>query len=141
MRLYTRSRALSEPVRTNVVGLLNSRLADCIDLQTQTKQVPCILQGQNCSLYRLFDDINQEVEQNVDNIAHRAEQLGGTAEPTACPLSLISSLPEYPSSLISGRDQVTALADALASFRKNVRQAIGWTCRRMRRRGIDSWLL
>jgi len=76
-------------------------------------------------LHRLFDDINEEVEHNLDTIAERAEYLGGTLEETTRALAAKSSLLENPVTLESGRDQVTSLADSLASFRRNVRQAIG----------------
>ena len=76
-------------------------------------------------LHKLFDEISEEVEQNLDNIAGRAAQLVGTAEGKTQPVGLESSLREYPLTLTSGHDQVTALADALSSSGKKVRQAIG----------------
>jgi starvation-inducible DNA-binding protein len=126
MRLHSMKDDLSETARLNVIGLLRSRLADCIELQMQTKQPrrnakdPCRI-----LLHKLFDEISEEVEQNLDNIAGRAAQLVGTAEGKTQPVGLESSLREYPLTLISGHDQVSALADALSSFGKNVRQAIG----------------
>jgi starvation-inducible DNA-binding protein len=126
MRLHSMKDDLSETARLNVIGLLRSRLADCIELQMQTKQPrrnakdPCRI-----LLHKLFDEISEEVEQNLDNIAGRAAQLVGTAEGKTQPVGLESSLREYPLTLTSGHDQVTALADALSSFGKNVRQAIG----------------
>ena len=150
MRLHPKSNDLSEPIRSNVVRLLDSRLTDCIDLQRQTKQAPCNLKGPSPSLHRLFDDINEEVEQNVDTIANRAAQLGvATGGRTRC-VALESSQRESPLSLIADRDQVTALADTLASFRKNVRRAIGQstefgdnhTANTLTRvsRAVDKWL-
>ena len=150
MRLHSSHTDLSEPIRSNVIGLLDSRLADCIDLQTQTRQAPCNLNGPSRSLHRLFDEINEEIEQNVENIANRAAQLGGAAEGKTRPVGLKSSLPESPLSLIPGRDQVTVLADTLASFREKVRHAIGLsnefgdihTANTLTRvsRGVDKWL-
>jgi len=126
MRLQRTSNDLTEPIRSNDLGLLNSRLADCLDLQTRIKQNPCHVKGLYFSgLHRLFDDINEEVEHNLDTIAERAEYLGGTLEETTRALAAKSSLLENPVTLESGRDQVTSLADSLASFRRNVRQAIG----------------
>lgn len=151
MRLHPTKDDLSETARSNVLGLLNSRLADCLDLQTQTKEAPCNVKGPYFSgLPKLFDDINEEVEHNLDTIAERAAHLGGTAEGKTQSVALESSLPEYPLTLTSGRGQVTALADTLASFGKNVRQAIGQsnelgdavmanTFTRVSR-GIDKWL-
>src|SRR5215813_7833601 len=75
---------LSEEIRVKAVELLNARLADCIDLQTQTKQAHWNVKGPNfIALHELFDNINEEVEDYVDLIAERAVQLGGVAEGTA----------------------------------------------------------
>ena len=72
---------LPEAARVKAVDLLNARLADCIDLQTQTKQAHWNVKGQHfIALHELFDKINEEVEDYVDDIAERAVQLGGVAE-------------------------------------------------------------
>jgi starvation-inducible DNA-binding protein len=72
---------LSEEIRAKAVELLNARLADCIDLQTQSKQAHWNVKGPNfIALHELFDGINEEVEDYVDDIAERAVQLGGVAE-------------------------------------------------------------
>src|SRR5215467_14281493 len=69
---------LSEEIRAKAVELLNARLADCIDLRTQTKQAHWNVKGPNfIALHELFDKINEEVEDYVDDIAERAVQLGG----------------------------------------------------------------
>src|SRR5260370_507612 len=72
---------IPEATRVKVVELLNARLADCIDLQTQIKQAHWNVKGPNfIALHELFDKINEEVEDYVDDIAERAAQLGGVAE-------------------------------------------------------------
>ena len=76
-----------------MVELLNARLADCIDLQTQTKQAHWNVKGPNfIALHELFDKINEDVEDYVDDIAERAVQLGGVAEGTARMVAKRSSL-------------------------------------------------
>src|SRR5207253_8908403 len=58
----------------------NARLADAIDLQTQTKQAHWNVKGPHfIALHELFDKVNADVEDYVDLIAERAVQLGGTA--------------------------------------------------------------
>src|SRR5712691_8645416 len=90
---------LSESVRAKAVELLNARLADAIDLQTQTKQAHWNVKGSNfIALHELFDKINEEVEDYVDELAERAVQLGGRAEGTARIAAKRSSLAEYPAS-------------------------------------------
>jgi len=72
---------LSEAIRVKAIELLNARLADAIDLQTQTKHAHWNVKGPNfIALHELFDKINEDVEDYVDEIAERAVQLGGVAE-------------------------------------------------------------
>src|SRR5262249_21348715 len=53
---------LPEATRAKAVELLNARLADCIDLQTQTKQAHWNVKGPTfIALHELFDKINEEV--------------------------------------------------------------------------------
>src|SRR6516165_14869 len=117
---------LSEEIRAKAVELLNARLADCIDLQTQTKQAHWNVKGPNfIALHELFDDINEEVEDYVDDIAERAVQLGGVAEGTARAAARRSLLHEYPANAVDGRSHVEALSAALATFGTSARKAIG----------------
>ena len=70
--------------RAGVIDLLNARLADAIDLQSQAKQAHWNVKGPNfIALHELFDEINKAVEDFVDGIAERAVQLGGVVEGTA----------------------------------------------------------
>jgi len=117
---------LPEATRGKMVELLNARLADCIDLQTQTKQAHWNVKGPNfIALHELFDKINEEVEDYVDDIAERAVQLGGVAEGTARTVAKRSSLSEYPAKAADGRSHVEALSSALAAFGTAARKAIG----------------
>ena len=115
---------LPKDVRVKAAKLLNERLADCIDLQTQTKQAHWNVKGPNfIALHELFDQINAAVEDYVDDIAERAVQLGGVAEGTARMVARRSSLEEYPA-VVDGRSHVEALSSALAAFGKLARKAI-----------------
>jgi starvation-inducible DNA-binding protein len=115
---------LSEDVRKKAIKLLNERLADCIDLQTQTKQAHWNMKGPSfIALHLLFDQINDAVEDYVDLIAERAVQLGGVAEGTARMAAKNSSLPEYPAAH-DGRGHIEALSTALAAFGKLARKGI-----------------
>src|SRR5215468_6949337 len=117
---------LSETIRVQAIELLNARLADAIDLQTQTKQAHWNVKGPNfIALHELFDKVNEDVEDYVDDIAERAVQLGGVAEGTARIAAKKSSLSEYPLHVADGRGHVEALSSALAAFGKSARKAIG----------------
>jgi starvation-inducible DNA-binding protein len=116
---------LPETVRVKVIELLNARLADCKDLQTQTKQAHWNVKGPNfIGLHELFDKINEEIDEYVDEIAERAVQLGGVAEGTARVVAKRSTLPEYPLNIADGRAHVDALSSSLAAFGKVARKAI-----------------
>jgi starvation-inducible DNA-binding protein len=116
---------LSEATRVKAIELLNARLADAIDLQTQTKQAHWNVKGPDfIALHKLFDEVNEDVEDYVDDIAERVVQLGGVAEGTARMAAKRSSLSEYPANAVEGRSHVDALSSALAAFGKSSRKAI-----------------
>src|SRR3954468_12828338 len=95
---------LPETTRAKVIELLNARLADAIDLQTQTKQAHWNVKGPNfIALHEMFDKINEDVEDYVDDLAERAVQLGGVAEGTARMAARRSTLSEYPANTVDGR--------------------------------------
>src|SRR5207247_8327188 len=97
---------LPENVRSQVSDLLNNRLAEAIDLQTQVKQAHWNVKGpQFIALHKLFDEINDAVVEYVDLLAERVVQLGGTAEGTARVVAERSELPEYPLTISTGEEQ------------------------------------
>jgi starvation-inducible DNA-binding protein len=123
--MYPTKNDLPETSRSKLIELLNARLADAIDLQTQCKQAHWNVKGPNfIALHELFDKVNEDVEEYVDSIAERAVQLGGTAEGTARSVAKRSTLTEYPAKGANGRDHVEALSSALASFGHLARHAI-----------------
>jgi len=125
VRLYPTKNDLPERSRTEAIDLLNQRLADCIDLQTQCKQAHWNVKGATfIALHKLFDEINEDVEGYVDLIAERIVQLGGIAEGTARIVAQRSALIDYPLTLAAAEEHVAALSDALAQFGRTVRIAI-----------------
>src|SRR5262249_6780348 len=124
-RLYPTKNDLPEDERLQAVALLNQRLADSIDLQTQCKQAHWNVKGPNfIALHKLFDEINEEVEEYVDLLAERVVQLGGIAEGTIGVVAERSTLAGYPLALSKGEDHVAALSDALAAFGRTARLGI-----------------
>lgn len=124
-RLYTTKNDLPETTRREVIRLLNQRLADSIDLQTQCKQAHWNVKGPTfIALHKLFDDVNEDVEEYVDLIAERVVQLGGIAEGTVGVAAERSTLVDYPLGLSTGAEHVAALSDALAMFGRTVRIGI-----------------
>src|SRR3989441_7044124 len=124
-KLYPTKNDLPEATRVEVIALLNQRLAECIDLQTQCKQAHWNVKGPSfIGLHKLFDEINESVEEYVDLIAERVVQLGGIAEGTIGAVEGRSTLVDYPLTLSSGAEHVAALSDALAAFGRTARLGI-----------------
>ena len=124
-RMYATKNDLPETARVDVITLLNQRLADCIDLQTQCKQAHWNVKGPTfIALHKLFDEINEDVEEYVDLIAERIVQLGGVAEGTVGVVEGRSTLVDYPIGLSTGAEHVAALSDALAMFGRTTRLGI-----------------
>ena len=124
-RMFRTKNDLDAPTRREIVGLLNQRLADCIDLQTQCKQAHWNVKGANfIALHKLFDDVNEAVEGFVDLLAERVVQLGGVAEGTARIVAQRSQLIDYPLTLTTGEEHVAALSDSIAAFGRTARIGI-----------------
>ncbi len=149
--MYSTANDLSEKIRAETVRLLNARLADAIDLQTQAKQAHWNVKGPNfIALHKLFDEVVEAVEDYVDEIAERAVELGGTVEGTARSVAKRSTLSEYPLQISTGKEHVAALTAVLGNFGKNVRAAIAEADRigdadstdlfTQISRGVDKWL-
>ena len=149
--MYTTKNDLPEQTRTRIIELLNARLADAIDLQTQMKQAHWNVKGPNfIALHELFDKINEDVEDYVDLVAERVVQLGGTALGTARSVAQRSQQKEYPLNIANGRDHVEAVSSALATFGKAARLAIDASDELRDKdtadiftevsRGVDKWL-
>src|SRR5260370_19152400 len=115
---------LPATTRDQVIDLLNERLADAIDLQLQSKQAHWNVKGpQFIALHKLFDEINEAVEEYVDLLAERVAQLGGIAEGTGAIIAERSELPQYPINISTGHEHRWALSNALATLRQRARRA------------------
>lgn len=122
---YATKNDLPEDKRAEIIPLLNQRLADCIDLQTQCKQAHWNVKGPMfISLHLLFDQVYEAVVEYVDLIAERVVQLGGIADGTARIVAVRTSLLDYPETLSTGEEHIAALSDVLAQFGRSVRIGI-----------------
>jgi starvation-inducible DNA-binding protein len=116
---------LPEANRREAIGLLNQRLAECIDLELQCKQAHWNVKGPTfIALHKLFDEVYEDVGEYADLIAERVAQLGGIAEGTAGVVAERSTLVDYPLALSTGAEHVAALSDALAGFGRTARVGI-----------------
>jgi starvation-inducible DNA-binding protein len=111
--------------RERIIGMLNARLADSLDLKSQAKHAHWNVKGMSfIALHELFDQVATEVEGYSDMLAERVTILGGTAEGTVRVAAENSSLSQYPLEITEGRDHVDALSTALADFAKHTRENV-----------------
>jgi starvation-inducible DNA-binding protein len=148
---YETENDLPKNARAEIIGIINQRLADVIDLQAQLKQAHWNVKGPHfIGLHELFDKIAEEVEDYVDVIAERIVQLGGIAEGTVRVTAARSRLEEYPMKIADGAAHVEAVARALSTFGREARISIEEAERlgdadtadifTEVSRGIDKWL-
>jgi starvation-inducible DNA-binding protein len=149
--LYETENDLPRNTRVEVIGIINRRLADIIDLKTQLKHAHWNVKGPHfIGLHELFDKIAEEVESYTDIIAERIVQLGGIAEGTVHVVASRSRLAEYPLDIADGLVHVEAVARALSIFGREARMSIKETeglgdadtadILTEVSRGIDKWL-
>ena len=123
--MFSTRNDLPRATRTKLIDLLDARLADAADLQTQLRQAHWNVKGPTfIALHELFDKINGAAGQWVDLIAERIVMLGGTAEGTVQATARRTSLPAYSLTIVRGEDHVEALSSALADFGGKVRADI-----------------
>lgn len=125
MIMYDTRNDLPPATRAAMAALLNSRLADAIDLKLQAKQAHWNVKGPNfVGLHELFDKVAEAADEYGDLLAERGVALGATAEGTLQVVGRRSQLPEYPLGLADWTAHVEALRGALAAFARAVREAI-----------------
>jgi len=124
-RMYETENDIPQKRRAELCMLMNQRLADALDLQSQMKQAHWNVKGPHfIGLHELFDKVYEAVQEYVDLIAERIAQLGGIAEGTARVAAKRSRLDEYPLDIADGTAHVEAVARALSSFGKEARNTI-----------------
>jgi starvation-inducible DNA-binding protein len=119
--------AIDLPAQTReaMTALLNQTLADTSDLYSQTKQAHWNVKGIHFyPLHLLFDELAEHREDEADNIAERAVQLGGYATGTVRMAAAASQLPELPTDINSGEDYVRALVDRYGQHANTLREGI-----------------
>ena len=116
---------LAEDKRSDLIDILNQRLADVADLKSQAKQAHWNVKGMNfIALHELFDKVAAAADEHIDLVAERITTLGGTAYGTVRQSAEKSSLAEYPLEITDGTAHVDALSSALADFGKKIRADI-----------------
>jgi starvation-inducible DNA-binding protein len=124
-KMYETENDISRERRSELITLINQRLADAVDLQMQMKQAHWNVKGPHfIGLHELFDQVDEAVESYVDLIAERIMQLGGIAEGTVRVAAERSRLEEYPLDIADGQAHVEAVSKALSTFGHEARNTI-----------------
>src|SRR6266436_6161021 len=124
-KLYETENDIPQNRRSELIALMNQRLADAVDLQLQMKQAHWNVKGPHfIGLHELFDQVDEAVESYVDLIAERIVQLGGVAEGTVSVAAARSRLEEYPLRIADGHAHVEAVSRALSTFGHEARNTI-----------------
>jgi starvation-inducible DNA-binding protein len=149
--MFATRNSLSDERRAQVATLLNRRLSDAIDLQTQCKQAHWNVKGATfIALHKLLDEVYAGISEYADLLAERIVQLGGIAVGTAREVAERSEMDEYPLTITRAEDHVKAMSEALGAFGSRVRFAIEESdeledavtadiCTEIVR-GVDKWL-
>ena len=125
LQLYKTKNDIPKSQRSELIGMMNQRLASAVDLQMQMKQAHWNVKGPNfIGLHELFDKVYQAVDSYVDMIAERIVQLGGIAAGTVRVAASRTGLPEYPLSIADCMDHVDAVTVALSNFGQEARATI-----------------
>lgn len=116
---------LDKTVRGEMVILLNARLADALDLRSQVKFAHWNVKGSHfVALHELFDDVAERLDEQIDEIAERAVQLGGIALGTVRLAAGGSVISEIPYDDQDGKELIRQLVDRFGVFGKSIRAAI-----------------
>lgn len=95
---------------TNLISMMNSRLADLADYKMQVKQAHWSVRGANfASLHAMFDSMASEADGYADVVAERIIQLGGRVKGTLQAAAKSSSLQDYPTDAEDARDHLMLL--------------------------------
>lgn len=119
---------LKDNAKATSIQVLQACLTDSIDLYNTTRQAHWNVKGLNFhGLHVMFEAFYTTMAVDIDDVAERLVQLGGTAIGISQHVAANTSLPPYPVDLKLGADHVAALTDRYAAVAKAVRAGIDET--------------
>ena len=123
--LFRSSIDLPVEAKSEMIAVLNARLADFLDLERQAKQAHWNVKGPRFhQLHLLFDETAALAVGWADDLAERAMQLGGIAEGTVQAVAERSSLRPAPLVAPDADTWVGVITEALACCANGARKGI-----------------
>src|SRR4051812_35520127 len=91
---------LKSNTKSEMIALLNARLADAIDLSLVVKQAHWNLKGPTfIAVHEMLDPFRVDLDGHVDTMAERVAQLDGIALGTVQAVDKATTLPAYPTDI------------------------------------------
>jgi starvation-inducible DNA-binding protein len=112
-------------IRSYLIQQLNQTLACSMDLRFQVKHAAWNVKGHVfVQLRALFETIACELDTHMDFVAARITVLGGVVQGTVRTAATQSTLPAYPSDLVTGDAHVLAVTERVAHYAAAIRAAL-----------------
>lgn len=119
---------LNDNAKKTSIDVLSACLADSIDLYNATRHAHWNVKGpQFHSLHTMFEEFYTQLATDIDEMAERLVQLGGTAMGTTQSVGGKTRLPPYPTAIRQGMEHLTALIDRYSAVGKELREGISAT--------------
>tara|TARA_R110002124_G_scaffold90982_1_gene231833 strand:- start:22 stop:504 length:483 start_codon:yes stop_codon:yes gene_type:complete len=116
---------LNDNARQKMIGLLNERLADTMDLTLAVKQAHWNLKGTGfIGVHELLDVVADHLREGADLMAERAVILGGVAKGTVQTVTSETTLEPYPTDIVKIKDHIAELTDRFKLLGKCLREAV-----------------
>ena len=124
-KLHATHNDMPQKTREKMAELLNARLADCTDMAGDARVAHWNVKGPHfIGLHELFQVIYEGLGVQMDEIAERCVQLGGTAKGTIRIAAQQSQIEEYPIDCFACEDHVREMSKRLSTYAKSLRQGI-----------------
>ncbi|WP_137177477.1 DNA starvation/stationary phase protection protein Dps [Roseomonas sp. AR75] len=119
---------LNDNAKKTSIGVLQACLTDSIDLYNGTRQAHWNVRGPNFrSLHLMFEEFYNSLATDIDEIAERLVQLGGTANGTSQSVASGTTLPPFPTDLHAGDKLLAAMLERYTAVAKSLREGIDTT--------------
>lgn len=119
---------LEDNARKTSIEVLNASVAEGVALGRAIKQAHWNIKGQGfIGIHELFDQVKRRIDDNVDEMAERVQQLDGVALGTVEEAMKTSKLEAYPTDLVSVNDHVEAIVSRMRKYGGKLRAGITTT--------------